>query len=133
MREGNSPPARSTVESETQTGPFARDRMRAGTTPSAEDQSDDAALLARIAVRDEAAFRQVIGAHAALLHRIAYRMTGDAHEAEDIAQEAMLRLWDHAPKPEARRGQSGLRPAEAAQAQFRRGGTRARGRGTARR
>ncbi|QFT77397.1 sigma-70 family RNA polymerase sigma factor [Erythrobacter sp. THAF29] len=72
--------------------------MKAGTTPSAEDNPDDAALLARIAARDEDAFRHVIGANAALLNRIAYRMIGDAHEAEDIAQETMLRLWDHASK-----------------------------------
>ncbi|MBU7579898.1 MAG: sigma-70 family RNA polymerase sigma factor [Porphyrobacter sp.] len=35
--------------------------------------------------------------HARGLHRVAYRMTGDAHEAEDIVQEALLRLWDNAP------------------------------------
>jgi RNA polymerase sigma-70 factor (ECF subfamily) len=28
-----------------------------------------------------------------MLHRIAYRMIGDAAEAEDVAQEALLRLW----------------------------------------
>ncbi|MEE4199555.1 sigma-70 family RNA polymerase sigma factor [Erythrobacter sp.] len=75
----------------------------AGSPPGADEASgrpvgDDAAVLARIAKRDEAAFRQAIDDHARLLHRIAYRMTGDAHEAEDIAQEAILRLWDHAPR-----------------------------------
>ncbi|MEL7445428.1 MAG: sigma-70 family RNA polymerase sigma factor [Pseudomonadota bacterium] len=59
---------------------------------------EESALVARIAARDEAAFREVISRHAPMLHRIAYRMMGDAHEAEDIAQEAMLRLWDHAPR-----------------------------------
>lgn len=29
-------------------------------------------------------------------------MTGEAHEAEDIVQEAMLRLWDNAPRLAAR-------------------------------
>ncbi|MBD2842210.1 sigma-70 family RNA polymerase sigma factor [Erythrobacter rubeus] len=72
--------------------------MTIGSTPKADATNEDAALVARIAAREEAAFREVIGMHAALLHRIAYRMTGDAHEAEDIAQEAMLRLWDHAPR-----------------------------------
>lgn len=58
---------------------------------------DEAALLVRVAARDGAAFRALVDAHAPALHRIAWRMTGDAVEAEDIAQEALLRLWDHAP------------------------------------
>lgn len=70
--------------------------------PPTDRKTDDAHLVARIAARDEGAFRVVIEQHATLLHRIAYRMIGDAHEAEDIAQEAMLRLWDHAERLEAR-------------------------------
>lgn len=57
---------------------------------------DDAALVKRIASREEEAFRMVVAAHAPMLHRIAFRMVGEAQEAEDIVQEAMLRLWDHA-------------------------------------
>ncbi|MEL7218026.1 MAG: sigma-70 family RNA polymerase sigma factor, partial [Pseudomonadota bacterium] len=34
---------------------------------------------------------------------------GDAHEAEDIAQEAMLRLWDHAPRLDASAGARGIK------------------------
>ncbi len=77
-------------------------------TGSGELQSDrpneEAQLVARIAARDEHAYRTAIEAHAPLMHRIAYRMMGDAHEAEDIAQEAMLRLWDHAPRLDKRAG-----------------------------
>lgn len=58
--------------------------------------ADDAALAARLAARDAAALREVIARHAGALNRIAYRMVGDAHEAEDIVQEACLRLWDNA-------------------------------------
>jgi RNA polymerase sigma-70 factor (ECF subfamily) len=64
--------------------------------------ADDAALVARLAARDAAALREAIGRYAASLNRIAYRMVGDAHEAEDIVQEACLRLWDHAPRLAAR-------------------------------
>ncbi|KPP96249.1 RNA polymerase sigma-70 factor, ECF subfamily [Erythrobacter sp. HL-111] len=69
--------------------------MPAGPMPAT--QAADAVLVARIAAREEQALAEAIAEHAALLHRIAYRMLGDAHEAEDIAQEAMLRLWDKAP------------------------------------
>ncbi|MFN3862684.1 MAG: sigma-70 family RNA polymerase sigma factor [Erythrobacter sp.] len=60
--------------------------------------ADDAALAARLAARDAGALREVIVRYAGALNRIAYRMVGDAHEAEDIVQEACLRLWDHAPR-----------------------------------
>ena len=84
--------------------------MTIGSAPIAETGTEDATLVARIAAREEAAFRESIGRHAAVLHRIAYRLIGDAHEAEDIAQEAMLRLWDHAPRLEARSGAVKLGP-----------------------
>ena len=62
---------------------------------------DDDALMARVALRDGAAFRTLIDTHGARPYRIAYRMLGDATEAEDIAQEALLRLWSQAPKWQA--------------------------------
>ena len=61
------------------------------------DENDDT-LMARVALRDGAAFRTLIDAYAVRPHRIAYRMLGDATEAEDIAQEALLRLWSQAEK-----------------------------------
>ena len=57
---------------------------------------DEAGLMARLAQGDAVVFRTLIDAHAVGLRRIAYRMIGDASEAEDIAQEALLRLWEHA-------------------------------------
>lgn len=72
------------------------------TAPRTAGSGDDAALAARLASRDPAALREVIALYAGPLNRIAYRMSGDAHEAEDIVQEALLRLWDHAPKIAAR-------------------------------
>ncbi len=58
----------------------------------------EAAWAQRLAARDAEALREVIALHGARLHRTAWRMTGDAQEAEDIVQEAMLRLWDQAPR-----------------------------------
>lgn len=68
------------------------------TLASAETLSepDDAALVAAVACRDASAFRLLVDRHASALHRLAYRMLGDASEAEDVTQEALLRLWDHA-------------------------------------
>lgn len=60
------------------------------------DPGDDAVWAARLAARDPAALREMIARHGGALHRVAYRMTGDTHEAEDIVQEACLRLWNQA-------------------------------------
>jgi RNA polymerase sigma factor (sigma-70 family) len=68
----------------------------ASDTAIAPPPGDDAAWAARLAARDPAALREMIARHAPALNRVAYRMTGDRHEAEDIVQEALLRLWDHA-------------------------------------
>jgi RNA polymerase sigma-70 factor (ECF subfamily) len=59
---------------------------------SDEGQSDDA-LMERVALRDAAALRLLADRHAALPWRIAFRMLADRAEAEDVAQEALLRLW----------------------------------------
>jgi RNA polymerase sigma-70 factor (ECF subfamily) len=59
------------------------------------EESDDA-LMARVAQRDALAFRLIVERHLTSVHRLAYRMLGDAAGAEDVAQEALLRLWDHA-------------------------------------
>ncbi len=49
--------------------------------------------MRRVAARDGEAFRELADRHAARPHRVAWRMLGDATEAQDVAQEAMLRLW----------------------------------------
>ena len=49
--------------------------------------------MRRVAARDAEAFRQLAERHAARPHRVAWRMLGDEMEAQDVAQEAMLRLW----------------------------------------
>ncbi len=58
----------------------------------ANGQSDDA-LMARVLLRDRAAFRLLAERHGDRIYRIAWRMTGNATEAEDVAQDAMLKLW----------------------------------------
>jgi RNA polymerase sigma factor (sigma-70 family) len=65
-------------------------------TPVTSAPDGDDALMARVAARDHAAFKRVMDVHAPKAHRIAWRLLGEAAEAEDVAQEAMLRLWQHA-------------------------------------
>lgn len=57
------------------------------------EAADETALMARVVARDGDAFGLLIAGHAVRLRRVAYRMLGDAGEAEDVAQEALLRLW----------------------------------------
>lgn len=60
------------------------------------DQSD-ACLLARYGAGDQAAAAVLVDRLMPQVLAVARRMLGDAAEAEDVAQEAMLRLWRIAP------------------------------------
>ncbi len=61
------------------------------------DDSDEA-LMARIAKGDEPAFRTLSRRHLPAVVAIARRILGNAADAEDVAQEAMLRVWTYAPR-----------------------------------
>lgn len=58
----------------------------------------DEALMQRIARGDEPAFRTLARRHLPAMVGLARRILGNAAEAEDVAQEAMLRVWTHAPR-----------------------------------
>jgi RNA polymerase sigma-70 factor (ECF subfamily) len=62
----------------------------------------DGELVARYAAGDQAAARALTERHVPRLYALARRMLGDAAEAEDVTQEAMLRLWRIAPDWEPR-------------------------------
>jgi RNA polymerase sigma-70 factor, ECF subfamily len=53
-------------------------------------------LMQAVAKGDLDAFSEIVLRHQKLAWGIAYRFLGDAHEAEDIAQEAFLRILDAA-------------------------------------
>ena len=69
---------------------------------------EDAALVAAAAQGDAAAFRTLVDRHLGGVLAVARRMLRDDAEAEDVAQEAMLRLWRSADGLEV--GPPGLRP-----------------------
>lgn len=59
---------------------------------------DDAALLVLFANGDAEAARELTGRLGPRCHSVALRVLGNRAEAEDVAQEAMLRLWRIAPR-----------------------------------
>ena len=58
----------------------------------AETRSD-AVLVARMAAGDASAFSILVARHVGAISGIARRMLGDDAEAEDVTQEAFLKLW----------------------------------------
>ncbi|MBS0479226.1 MAG: sigma-70 family RNA polymerase sigma factor [Proteobacteria bacterium] len=79
---------------------------QAATARETQAAENDDAVMTRIAGRDALAFSRVVEAQVGMLHRVAYRMLGDGAEAEDVAQEALLRLWASAER--WRSGQAGI-------------------------
>ena len=61
------------------------------------DDSDEA-LMARVARGDEPAYRQLARRHLPVAIALARRILGNSADAEDVAQDAMLRVWIHAPR-----------------------------------
>lgn len=53
--------------------------------------------MARVAAGDGRAFRKLANELLAPLVRYAWRLLGNQHEAEEVSQEALLRLWQKAP------------------------------------
>jgi RNA polymerase sigma-70 factor, ECF subfamily len=74
-----------------------------GVGPSAE-----ARLLQDTARGSQAAYRALVQQHLKPLLAIGRRMLGEDAEAEDVAQEALLRMWRNAGRIEI--GEAGLRP-----------------------
>ena len=68
-------------------------------------EMNDEALLALYARGDAAATRALTARFTPRVLAHAYRMLGDRSEAEDVTQEAMVRLWRIAPQWEAGRAQ----------------------------
>ncbi len=67
-------------------------------SPDPDEADEDARLLAAYAAGDLSAARILTSRMAPRAMGQAFRMLGDRAEAEDVVQEALLRLWKQAPK-----------------------------------
>src|SRR4051795_547818 len=57
------------------------------------DATEAAAVLARARQGDSDAFRALVEQHSRSVFRLAYRMTGNEQDAEDVVQETFLRAY----------------------------------------
>ncbi len=73
-----------------------------------DEPGSDAGLLSKASSGDRAAFKALVDRHLTVMLAIARRMLRDDAEAEDVAQEAMLRLWRSSDRLEL--GEFGARP-----------------------
>lgn len=76
--------------------------------PAAETRHDEAVLVAEAGAGDSRAFGVLMERHLASIVSVARRMLRDDAEAEDVAQEAFLRLWRSGATLEI--GPAGVRP-----------------------
>jgi RNA polymerase sigma-70 factor (ECF subfamily) len=82
-------------------GPAKRFRIRrerlneAGLATTADPDED---LVRRVGQGDPAAIQAMVARKLPRMLALAHRMLGDPVEAEDVAQEAMLRAWKQAPR-----------------------------------
>ncbi len=67
-----------------------------GAANAVVDDAGDQMLVQRMRSGDQMAFRQLVDRHLSSVLGVARRMLRDEAEAEDVAQEVMLRLWRQA-------------------------------------
>ncbi len=61
------------------------------------EAEDDAELMYKVAKGDQKSFQKLMHRHLAKTSRLAVRILGSSGAAEDVAQEAFIRVWKHAP------------------------------------
>jgi RNA polymerase sigma-70 factor (ECF subfamily) len=77
-------------------GPIALTSSARGRMADVADPDED--LVRRVGQGDPAAVQALVARKGPRMLALAYRMLGDLAEAEDVAQEAVLRAWRQAPR-----------------------------------
>lgn len=65
-------------------------------------ETTDPALVARVLRGETDAFRSLVERHSRHVFRLAFRMTGNEQDAEDVVQETFLRAFRHLKRYESR-------------------------------
>ena len=65
--------------------------------PAPVSRDSDPFLMSETGRGDVQAYARLVERHLPSVYRLCYRLTGDRHEAEDLAQESFARLWQSAP------------------------------------
>jgi RNA polymerase sigma-70 factor (ECF subfamily) len=78
---------------------------RAAIATSFDPINDERSLIAKVVIGDRVAARALYDTHAARVHRIAYRICGDAELAADVTQDVFVLVFRELPRF---RGESAL-------------------------
>jgi RNA polymerase sigma-70 factor (ECF subfamily) len=63
--------------------------------PEPEPEADDSYLVARARDGYLGAYDLLVARHSAMAYRVALRLAGNHHDAQDIAQEALVAAWQN--------------------------------------
>src|SRR5712691_6737740 len=77
-------------------------RLAVSESNLSEMEMTDLAAVSRARGGDADAFRTLVERHSRAIFRVAYRMTGNEHDADDVVQEAFLRAYRQIEKFEER-------------------------------
>jgi RNA polymerase sigma-70 factor (ECF subfamily) len=60
---------------------------------SSDEQREEAQFIARLVARDESAFNELVVSYERRVFALVFRMLGNRHEAEDLAQEVFVQVF----------------------------------------
>lgn len=76
-------------------GKSLRDRSHLRLVAAGPDLETDADLLSRAVMKDQRAFAALAERHFSVVYRVVWRLMKGHADAEDVTQEAFLRLWNN--------------------------------------